>query len=203
MVLGTYGCNKVYFGSLLTIFRQRLIDQFQQEWNSELSTKERLDLYASFKRRFQGERYMEYSQLRCYREAYIQFRFGISPILIHKQRYRKYVISRNLLCPVCKRKLRMKPRCFSLANSMMNTETMLKCSGERLQGIHLTWLGLCQQTTKSLYSSYLGFCTEYYKEENKAQTKKWLIERTYCDQKSMLMCSSERSKACDWRNNLC
>ena len=34
--------------------------------------------------------------------------------------------------------------CFSLANITMNTETILKCSAERLQGIHLTWLGLCQ-----------------------------------------------------------
>ena len=59
---------------------------------------------------------------------------------------------------------------------MINTETMLKCSAERLQGIHLTWLGLCQQTTTSLYSSDLDFCTEYSKEENKAQTKKRLVE---------------------------
>ena len=45
---------------------------------------------------------MDYPQLRCSREAYVQFRFGISPILVHRLRYRKDVLPRNLLCPVCK-----------------------------------------------------------------------------------------------------
>ena len=107
MVMGTYGCIKVLV--TLAVCSQssgkRLIDQFQQDRNSEISTKERFEFYASFKSRFQNEKYMEDSHLRCYRDAYIQFRFGIFPILIHKLRYRKYVIPRNLLCPVCQKEI--------------------------------------------------------------------------------------------------
>ena len=38
----------------------------------------------------------------CFREAYIKFRFGISPILVHRLRFKNDVIPRDLLCPVWK-----------------------------------------------------------------------------------------------------
>ena len=39
---------------------------------------------------------------RFHTVAYIQFRFCISPISVHRLRYRDGVIPRDLLCPVCK-----------------------------------------------------------------------------------------------------
>ena len=88
--------------NFLSVFRQRLSDQFQQDWHSNIESKERFELYASFKQVVKSETYLECNQLRCFKEAYIKFRFGISPILVHRLRYRKDVLPRHLLCPACK-----------------------------------------------------------------------------------------------------
>ena len=54
------------------------------------------------KQSIQTETYIRFLQLRCFLEACIKFRFGISPILVHKLRYRNDIIPGDLLCPVCK-----------------------------------------------------------------------------------------------------
>ena len=81
----------------MSVFKQRLLDQFQQD-----TSKERFEYYSIFKQSIQTEKYIDILQLRCFREAYIKFRFGISPILLHRLRYRNDIIPRDLLCPVCK-----------------------------------------------------------------------------------------------------
>jgi hypothetical protein len=83
-------------------FRQRLIDQFSQDWSSAVTSSERYEFYASFKRCLGAEVYFDVPQLRCFRDALIKFRLGISPIRAHKLRYRKDVLPRHLVCPLCK-----------------------------------------------------------------------------------------------------
>ena len=92
------GCVK----SFLHEFSQRLKDCYIQEWHASISSSERTELYSSFKSYFQPERYIDVCQLRCFREAYIKFRFGVSPIAMHKFRYRKNVTPKDLVCAMCK-----------------------------------------------------------------------------------------------------
>jgi hypothetical protein len=86
----------------IAIFKQRLIDQSGQNWHATVTTNERYELYASFKSSIKLEKYLTSIMPRSYRDAYIRFRFGISPILSHKMRHRKDVLPHHLLCPICK-----------------------------------------------------------------------------------------------------
>uniref|UniRef100_UPI003AF4937F reverse transcriptase family protein n=2 Tax=Thiolapillus sp. TaxID=2017437 RepID=UPI003AF4937F len=108
----TNGFGEVWFqqgvgdvGVFLRCFRQRLVEQYTQDWAAEIETKERYEFYSSFKCIFQSEKYINYQQKRCFRDCYIQFRFGISPIHVHRMRYKKDVVPRQLLCPLCKNEI--------------------------------------------------------------------------------------------------
>ena len=91
-----------YLNRFVSVSKQRLLDQFQQDWSTSVTSKERFEFYSIFKQSIQTEEYIDVLQLRCFREAYIKFRFGISPILVYRLRYRCEIIPRDLLCPVCK-----------------------------------------------------------------------------------------------------
>ena len=88
-----------HLNRFVSVFKQRLLDQFQQDWSASVTSKERFEFYSIFKQSIQTEKYIDNLQLRLFREAYIKFRFGISPILVHR---RYDIIPRDLLCPVCK-----------------------------------------------------------------------------------------------------
>ena len=75
---------------------------FRDCWSAGFTSEERFEFYSIFKQSIHTEKYIDVSQLRCFREAYIKFRFGISPILVHRLRFRNDVIPRDLLCPVWK-----------------------------------------------------------------------------------------------------
>ena len=92
------GCVKTF----LSIFRQRLIDQYQQDWHSVINDSERFEFYASFKHVIGAEKYLDTVQLRCFRTALVRFRLGISCIRVHKLRYSRNVLPHHLVCPVCK-----------------------------------------------------------------------------------------------------
>ena len=92
-------------GVFLRCFRQRLVEQYTHYWAAEIETKERYEFYSSFKCIFQSEKYINYQQKRCFRDSYIQFRFGISPIHVHRMRYQKDVVPRQLLCPFYKNEI--------------------------------------------------------------------------------------------------
>jgi len=108
-LLGVNGFQDVWaqqnigdLGAFLCLFRRRLIDRFQQDWSYSIRTSDRFEFYSSFKTLFVTEKYFDYDQLRCYKEAYTRFRFGISSIQVHKLRYKSGILPRHLLCPVCK-----------------------------------------------------------------------------------------------------
>ena len=108
----TNGFGEVWFqqgvgdaGAFLICFRQRLVDQYTQGLATDIETKERFEFYSSFKRIFQSEKYIDYQQKRCFRNSYVPFRLGISPIRVHRMRYRKDVVPSQLLCPVCKNEI--------------------------------------------------------------------------------------------------
>ncbi|WP_419586745.1 hypothetical protein, partial [Thiolapillus sp.] len=71
----TNGFGEVWFqqgvgdvGVFLRCFRQRLVEQYTQDWAAEIETKERYEFYSSFKCIFQSEKYINYQQKRCFRD---------------------------------------------------------------------------------------------------------------------------------------
>ena len=86
----------------------RFVSVFRDCWTSSNKTGVLVSLqknvlnFNRFPNKVSREKYIDVLQLRCFREAYIKFRFGISPILVHRLRYRNDIIPRDLLCPVCK-----------------------------------------------------------------------------------------------------
>ena len=86
----------------LCTLKGRLIERFQQDWINGVNASDRFQFYAQFKRSFKIEPYVNCSQLRCFKIAYVQFRFGISPINFHRMRYRKGVTPQQMFCPVCR-----------------------------------------------------------------------------------------------------
>lgn len=125
----------------LNLFKKRLFDAFQGEWHASISTSDRFELYSSFKANFVTERYFDYAQLRCYREAYVRFRFGISPIFVHKLRYKSNIVPRNLLCPVCKTEIESEEH------------ILLVCSEYREMRKDVCWFsGNCNQDISQIMS---------------------------------------------------
>ena len=88
--------------TFVSVFKQRSINQFQQKWNASVREKERFDFYSLFRRSIQAQKHMDLLQLHCFGKADVQFRDGISQMLVHRMRYRTDVIPRDLLCPVCR-----------------------------------------------------------------------------------------------------
>ena len=89
--------NVGYLNRFVSVFKQRLLDQFQQDWSASITSKEHFEFYSIFKQSIQTEKYIDLLHLRSFR-----FRFGTSPILVHRLRYRNDIIPRDLLCPECK-----------------------------------------------------------------------------------------------------
>lgn len=116
--------------TFLTTLRLRLIDRFQQEWSDAVQSKERFEFYAQFKRVFNPEPYVDCTLLRCFKIAYTQFRFGISPIMIHKMRYKLNVTPSQLLCPKCKEEVEDERHVLfscNAYNEMRRDEPSLNC----------------------------------------------------------------------------
>ena len=67
----------------------------------------RLLAYSSFKRIFQSEKYIDYQQKRCFRDSYVQFRLGLSPIRLYTECVTERMLSRVSYFVLCvKMKLR-------------------------------------------------------------------------------------------------
>ena len=103
--------------AFLRCFRQRLVYQYTQGWAIDIETKERFEFYSSFKRIFQSEKYIDYQQKRCFRDSYVQFKLEISPIRVHRMRYRKDVVPSQLLCPVCTNEIEDESRVIFKCNA--------------------------------------------------------------------------------------
>ena len=73
--------------SFLTVFKQRLIDTFVQEWLPTVRDKERYEMYRSYKYEFGREKYLLDIDIFCFRVALTQIRLGVLPINSNMYRY--------------------------------------------------------------------------------------------------------------------
>ena len=82
-------------------FRQRLIDCRWQNWDDHIQSSDRFSLYRTFKSSSNSEMYLLLNMNRHIKCSMTRFRFGISDIAVHHNRY-KNVTDDALKCPLCK-----------------------------------------------------------------------------------------------------
>ena len=50
--------NVGHFNRFVSVFKQRLLDQFQQDWSASITSEERFEFYSIFKQSIQTEKYI-------------------------------------------------------------------------------------------------------------------------------------------------
>jgi len=80
-------------------FKERLKYCFYQRWWTHIYNSERFDLCHCFKSTLRCERYLGCMQSRIHKTALVRFRFGVSRINCHRQRFSAAFHLRN--CPFC------------------------------------------------------------------------------------------------------
>ena len=81
-------------------FKSRLVDVSSQEWMADIRQSTRFDTYVSFKTSPTFEKYLDFIKVKCFRDSLIRFRFGITELKTHKNRFVKHIT--NNTCPFCK-----------------------------------------------------------------------------------------------------
>ena len=80
--------------------KQRFIHVYSQEWLVNLRGSTRFDMYILFKTSIKYETYLVFVRVKCFRDALIRFRLGITELKMHKNIYISHVADNN--CPFCK-----------------------------------------------------------------------------------------------------
>ena len=73
---------------------------YPQEWLANLRGSTRFDMYILFKKSIKYETYLDFVRVKCFRNALIRFRLGITELKTHKNRYVSLVADNN--GPFCK-----------------------------------------------------------------------------------------------------
>ena len=83
------------------VFKERLIDNFKQNWYQRVSSNSHLEFYSSFKSMIITESFLFNNVFqRHIRNSLVRFRFGVSDILCHRLKFSKTSLNQTL-CPLC------------------------------------------------------------------------------------------------------
>lgn len=85
----------------LRMFKQRLTDVFRQDWMAGVNSSDRFAQYRKFKFVFDSEKYLDCIRQKCFRDAFVRMRLGISDINVHKNRYKRSDLHASNDCPFC------------------------------------------------------------------------------------------------------
>jgi len=119
-------------GNFLTMFRERLIDNFVQEWSLTIRNRDRYLLYSSATGQFGKAAYIEHIDIYCFRVALSQIRLGVLPINSNMNRYG--VNKKDSLCPFC-------PSDIEDENHLLCVCPMYICLRTRfLNDVHCTYM---------------------------------------------------------------
>ena len=94
-LFGGVGDEKLF----LRDFKERLRQNFTQDWFSHLSQSTRFEMYHCFKSVIGREEYLDLIKVNIYRTALARFRLGMSPFNAHRLRYS--LSEANRACPFC------------------------------------------------------------------------------------------------------
>jgi hypothetical protein len=83
------------------VFRQRLVDCYLQEWNADISSRDRFAFFSSFKQTHSLSQYLLDVRHVAHKKILTRFRLGVSPLYPHRLRFSKN--NRDSFdCPFCK-----------------------------------------------------------------------------------------------------
>ena len=125
--------------------RERLKDNYRQEWCAAVRDNDRYSLYHSFKSVFEPELYLTDLMFKPYRDILIKIRLQVSQLLCHKN---KFLQINDHLCPLC------------FEESENELHFILKCN--RLEDIRCTILPAIAINNRSLESLRTLFAKEEY-----------------------------------------
>ena len=83
------------------VFKQRLIDCFKQDWEGEISSRDRYAFYSSFRNSPSLCDYLTKLKHFSIRREFTRLRLGVSPLKTHQLRYKKNVVVGDFDCPFC------------------------------------------------------------------------------------------------------
>ena len=86
--------------SFLRNLKLRLQDCYCQEWHSKIGNSDRFIFYSSFKSSFECERYLNFINVKKFRDAFIRFRFGVNELRANKIFVNEHHLKLN--CPSCR-----------------------------------------------------------------------------------------------------
>ena len=89
----------------LKLLRCRLINEFEDQWHSNLVQSERFSLYRTFKNGLNLSPYLECVKHIKARMSLIRVRLGVSQLNMHKLRFRTNASDTELSCPFCEHQL--------------------------------------------------------------------------------------------------
>ena len=94
--------SSVNQNQFIAVFKQRLLDEYVQEWRASLNTNDVLILYRSVKDNFEMEPYLENIISRNLRIALTKLRISAHSLRIQTGRYSRDRVDRNLrYCLIC------------------------------------------------------------------------------------------------------
>ena len=73
--------------AFLAILKERLCDDFNEEWTTAINSSERFCLYASFKSNLLTENYLDFVRIKYFRDVLIKLRMGVLPLNANRFRY--------------------------------------------------------------------------------------------------------------------
>ena len=73
--------------AFLAILKERLCDDFNEEWTTAINSSERFCLYASFKSNLLIENYLDFVRIKCFRDVLIKLGMGVLPLNANRFRY--------------------------------------------------------------------------------------------------------------------
>ncbi len=87
--------------AFLALLKEKLRDDFKQEWTTALNSSERFSLYASFKSNLLTENYFDFVKIKCFRDAFIKLSMDVIPLNANRFRY-VHENALKILCNFCK-----------------------------------------------------------------------------------------------------
>ena len=76
-----------------------MIERFQQEWYSKVSSNERFATYCTFKSSHVAETYLNDITIKKFRDALVRLRFGINELRVNKRYESENIVNKD--CAFC------------------------------------------------------------------------------------------------------
>ena len=104
--LKSYGFQDVWTGetanetAFISAFKCKMIESFQQEWYSKVSSSERFATYRTFKSSHVAETYLNDITIKRFRDALVRLRFGINKLRVNKRYESENIVNKDsAFCP--------------------------------------------------------------------------------------------------------